>query len=122
MHNLYALSFIHLFEKLLIEFNSFDDEEQGGLLIDDEAGYNVFQNLAWVTSVTNNLHAVNVISREWIHLRRIDLMKKDDIREYELLPGHFMENCARFLVEWDPECLIQINHQVFMSPHQIATN
>ena len=43
-------------------------------------------------------------------------MKKDDIRKYNLFysachPYDIIENCIRFLVEWDPEYLFQIDRQ-----------
>ena len=117
--HLHALSFIHLFAKLAIEFNSFDDEERGGLLIKDQDGDNVFENLACATYLVEGKdyhHADDVISTEWIRLRQMGLMKKDDIRKYNLFysachPYDIIENCIRFLVEWDPEYLFQIDRQ-----------
>ena len=127
VHNRYALSFIHLFAKLAIEFNAFDDAERGGLLIEDPQGDNVFQNLARATPFDHRRDD-DMISTELIRLRQMDLMKKDDIREYNLFEACHLchqtvivDNCIRFLVEWDPECLFQIDRQeISPFPLQVA--
>ena len=127
VHNRYALSFIHLFAKLAIDFNSFDDTERGGLLIEDPEGDNVFENLALPIPLDHRRDD-DVISTEWIRLRQMNLMKKDDIREYNLFMAchrcHqtvIVEPSVRFLVEWDPECLFQIDRQeISPFPLQVA--
>ena len=125
--NTKAIPFIHLFAKLATEFNSFSEEERGGLLFTDQDGDDVFNNLACGCRVSYHRRADDVISTEWIQLRQLGLMKKDDIMEYKLLfytchqYGHILENCVRFLVEWDPGCLLQIDSRRW-SALQIAAN
>ena len=45
VRNVKAVSFVHLFVQLAIEFNSFPNEERGGLIIEDDDGNNILFNL-----------------------------------------------------------------------------
>ena len=112
-----AVSFVHLFARLAIEFNSFEENWRGGLLNRDNFGSNTLQNLV-KTSYASHLYADDHNARidhisltELIHLRRMGLLRKDDIAEYKLVhmlcndTGYYSAERFRFFVEWCPESL-----------------
>jgi hypothetical protein len=130
--NLKAVPFIPLVARLAIEFGSFEEYERGGLLIKDadlsRQGPRTVLNwlmLSDYNSVTLShedhvIHAYvdNKYLQVLIQLRRMGLLKKEDIRNYNLVysilynggPG-FAERRFRFLVEWDPTSLLQQQQQ-----------
>ena len=113
--NIKALSFIAAIARLGKELDQFEDE-RGGLLIEDENGNNTLQYLAMMSHYSNEEEHHRRIDiaclSQFIQLRQMDLLVKDDIPEYNLFclvcsgECHFSENRFRFLVEWDPKSLV----------------
>ncbi|OEU06225.1 hypothetical protein FRACYDRAFT_255571 [Fragilariopsis cylindrus CCMP1102] len=123
--NMKAISFVHLLARLAIEFGSFEEKDRGGLLCqtdysnngfllqDDHNSHNVLQNLMNYNQEHNEA-ADNKYLQVLIQLRRMGLLKKKDIQRYRLLDklcGRLIlsEERFRFLVEWDPNALLQRN-------------
>jgi len=83
--------------------------ERGGLLLEDSKGYNMLQNLAKETSADDAV-CLDVFKR----LRQSDLLKKQDIRQYELFwyscQSHAKERFEYF-VDWDPKALKEYRHE-----------
>jgi hypothetical protein len=49
-----------------------------------------------------------------IQLRKMGLLKKEDIQRYDLLSYSCAEKRFRYLVEWDPSALLHpISHEVY---------
>ena len=133
--NLKAVPFIHLFAQLALEYNSFDDEERGGLLIHDEAGDNILDNLVFrAYKYKSNLsegdcHRIDrVFTNEMIRLRETNLLTVDDIREFDLLlklcthrpPRYFPHHGSRFLIEWCPNLLVRPAYTGFIPLYYAA--
>jgi len=103
------------FARLAIEFGSFEDQERGGLIIEDSDGYSTFESLVTSSSrygEEHNQRVDNALLVKLIQLRHMDLLKKDDIQDYKLMhvlcwQSYFAENRFRFFVEWDPKSLLQ---------------
>ena len=104
-----------LFVRLAMEFEKFDEGERGGLLaVGHYSGANILQRL-----VTNYFGTDNdFILRVMTQLKELGYLRKEDIKEHELLfylfaerkhDGTFMENVFRFLVDWDPTALTELN-------------
>ena len=127
--NLKAVPFIHLFAQLAIEYNSFDENERGGLLIPGEYEFkNSMNNL--VSKFNNSME--NLVSNDWLEnhsedncrrvdeirsnellrLRQMNLLTVDDIRELQLLSKLcrnyriFPHASMRFFIEWSPNQLL----------------
>jgi hypothetical protein len=125
--NLKALSFIPLLARLAIEFGSYDEHQRGGLLIKDtdppaQDGRTVLNWLMLSDCSSKTLsyeERTELVDNEYlqvvIQLRRMGLLKKEDIRNYNLIssilynggPAGFAERRFCFLVEWDPPSLLQ---------------
>jgi len=118
--NVKAVSFVPTLAKLAIEFGSFEEEERGGLLCQDyDGGDNILQELMYGDHIEGEHrgyyeHAVDdVYLQVLIKLRKMDLLKKEDILRFVLLPKlcehyyYFSEKRFRFLVEWNPTALTQ---------------
>ena len=128
LFNVKAASFIHLFVSLAIKFNSFEEEERGGLLFEDDIGEITLQFL--VHFVDNDHQQRNddtTCLAVLIRLRQSGLLKKEDIQQYELvhricLTPYFSEHKFRFFAEWCPESLIQINENEGILPLHWAAN
>ena len=133
-----AVPFVHLFAQLAIEFNSFDDEHRGGLLIEDYNEENVLQH-----HLTENKHSVFASSQDrqrvdrifltqLIRLRQSDLLTKQDVRTYKLIDmcvGYryesFPDSRFQFLTEWNPRSLISMpagHLEHVPSPLQVAAS
>jgi len=101
-------------------------------LVEDEDGWNTLQNLMLSCADLNENEKNQLIDNrnrtELNTLRGMDLLKKDDIQEYELVlklcnHSYFAENQFRFLVEWDPMSLLQSNGNDGWTPlFQVARN
>ena len=116
--NLNTIPFVHLFARLAIEFNSFNEDARGGLLPGDDAyDLNVFENLTCssrINTTEGQRRADEIRTTEFIRLRRMGLMVVDDIRQYGLIERLIVqkyfpecyEHSARFLIEWCPDCLL----------------
>ncbi|OEU23212.1 hypothetical protein FRACYDRAFT_233381 [Fragilariopsis cylindrus CCMP1102] len=119
--NVKSVSFIPLVAKLAIELDLFDEQQRGGLLIEGEGqheGQHVLHSLMCTDSVKRRSqeryeYIDDKYLRVLIQLRKLGLLKKEDIRRYCLLynlcgeEDYFAEKRFRFLVEWDPSALIQ---------------
>ena len=133
--NVKAISFVHLFVRLAIEFNSFAEEERGGLLlsIEDVTIKNVLHYLMMTSSPhpshgdNHQRNADTICLVVLIRLRQSNFLKKEDIQQYELVPKicrniYFPEQRFRFLTEWCPESLIQIGEFGMLPLHWAAEN
>jgi hypothetical protein len=121
--NVKAVSFIPLLARVAIELGLLFDgkEERGGLLWHEEDGINNVLNYLMFTDHAephnreHHEHIDDVYLQVLIKLRKMDLLKKEDILMYNLLctlccnNDYFAEKRFRFLVEWDPSALIQPN-------------
>ena len=115
---------VHLFVQLAMEFNTFTNEERGGLLIEDTNGENVLQNLVALSSDSSydESHHRNVDTTflaVLIRLRKSGYFLKGDIQQYELVhhvcrPEYLFEQRFRYLSEWCPSSLLRtnVNHEL----------
>lgn len=119
-----AVSFVHLFARLAMEFNSFDEDERGGLLAINNFGNNTLQDLVKSSYASlfnaddHNARLDTLVLTELIHLRRMGLLRKDDIAEYYKLvhmlcndTGYYSAERFRFFVEWCPESLLSLDQE-----------
>ena len=115
VYNANAISFIPLLAEEGFKLNVGGDGMRGGLLCDDDHIYNVLQSLARArleVPCTDDGHdfdsdCLNVMKM----LCEIDLLKKEDIKEYRLLYCSMYtlaEQRFKYLVDWDPEVLQEI--------------
>lgn len=128
--NVKGLSFINVLARLAIEYKSFCVHERGGLLINDDDSYNAFENLArGCHPLFDEEHRRRIdeeVVREYVRLRQMNLMKENDIQQYELdriacryLP--FAINRFRFLVEWCPQLIIKTDNHGRTILHEVLT-
>ena len=118
--NLKAIPFVHLFARLAIEFNSFDEDKRGGLMFaDPDWGWkNILHLLSDEFQLTaefdieENGYMDKIRTTEYNRLRHMGLMVKDDIVENDLLSelchyhDVFPEESAACIIEWCPESLL----------------
>ena len=115
--NRLAIGFVPLFAQLAIEYQLFDEEERGGLLIDINAENNTTDI---VNALNFLLHTYSSDDEEnkkltettclevLVQLRGSGLLKKEDIQRYRLLHNACVyEKRFVFLAEWDPSTLLQ---------------
>ena len=117
--NVKAVSFIPLIARLALELGLFEEEERGGLLLKGNGGSNVLRNLMLSDNrLYTREHHESVDDkylRILVQLRKMGLLKKEDIQRYEMLHKlcdqffYFAEKRFRFLVEWDPSALLYPN-------------
>ena len=117
--NMKAVSFIPLFVQVAMEFNSFLNEERGGLLIEDDGGGNVLHDLMNSSSDLSlddhrHQHVDTTCLAVLIRLRRSGYFVKNDIQHYGLVhflcqKKYFSEQRFQFLSEWDPASLLRTN-------------
>jgi hypothetical protein len=115
--NMKAVSFIPAVARLAIELGLFEEQYRGGLLIEnDNDGENVLHDLmrSGVRSIEyHNREDHEPIDEKYLHvlikLKKMDLLKKEDIQMYGLMRAisprngyYFAEKRFRLLVEWDP--------------------
>jgi hypothetical protein len=116
--NLKGVSFIPLLARLAIEFGVLFDgeEERGGLLCQDYENEN--ENVLHYLVASDRSEHRELVDDKYLQvlmqLRKKGLLKKEDIRSYGLLNEfclyyYFAEKRFRFLIEWDPNALIQPN-------------
>jgi len=124
--NARAVSFVHVLARLAIEFGSFQENERGGLLVDNGDSLNslVFSSHSSYGE-GHNRTVDDVFVAEMIRLRQMGLLVREDIQEYE--PVHvlcaqeyFAENRFRFLVEWNPASLTRTNRYGSLPLHNAA--
>ena len=115
--NAKAVSFIPLFARLAIEFNSFEEQERGGVLIEDGCGQNILQNLVYSSEESYVEEQVDTtFLAVLIQLRQSGWFVKDDIQQNDLMhrlcqSPFFSRKRFRFIKEWDPSSLLQMyNH------------
>ena len=121
MCNPMAVSFVVLFAKLAIEFNSLADEERGGLLT--TGGVGGHNTLTCLVQSSVNLgsghedyhqHVDTTFLEVLVQLRRSDLFKNEDIQRYRLVhylcrqAGYFADKRFQFLTNWDSMSLVQL--------------
>ena len=118
--NTKAIPFLHLFAQLALEYNSFDDDARGGLMIRDEydSSTNVMENLvdnAFLIGLSEDIcrHVDEIRTNEFIQLRQMNLLTYEDIREVPLFSmlcnssqRIFPHNSIRFFIEWSPTLLL----------------
>jgi hypothetical protein len=130
--NVKAVSFIPTFARIATEFDLFTEELRGGLLCEDNDGDNILQHLVLSSNLSLGRDHNRIVDETFLkvltQLRKLGLLKKQDIQRYSLLRNlcredHFAEKRFRFLVEWDPSTLLhpdQIGelplHHVIVSP------
>jgi len=102
-----AIPFIPLLAEQEQKLNIGGEGQRGGLLVEDANGCNMLQNLA--LECDDDSICVDVFKR----LRQSDLLKKQDIRQYELFwyscQSHAKER-FEYLVDWDPKALKEYRH------------
>jgi hypothetical protein len=125
--NVKTVSFVPVVARLAIELGSFEEQYRGGLLCADQAGNNVLRRLM-CTYMPDHLRsnrehhelADTKYLQVLIQLRQMGLLKKEDIKRYDMLSSLFQddeddedfylaEKRYRFLTEWDPTELIRRN-------------
>jgi hypothetical protein len=122
--NMNAASFIHLLAELAIELGMFDAHFRGGLLCEDVAGENVLVELMRRNTIKSQIREQRELVDKkcvqvLIQLRKLGLFKKEDIQRYGLLhmgccchhSEYIAENSFRFLIEWDPNALLDSGHK-----------
>jgi hypothetical protein len=135
--NVKAVSFIPIVARLAIEFELFEEvEERGGLLCQEDINgnnmFNVLQNLMLSDQIElhNREHHEAVDDKYFqvlIQLRQMDLLMKEEIQRYGLLQilcnrSYFADMRFRFLVEWDPNALIQTDGFKGLPLHDAVRN
>ena len=137
MCNVKAVSFIPLFVQLAIEFNSFRNEERGGLLVEDDNGNTVLHYLVCSphSSYDDCKEHHELVDTAFvavlIRLRRSGYLVKEDIQQYDLVyrlcrKQQFSKHRFRRLIEWDPSSLLiafSVTEQCRCLPlHWVADN
>ena len=132
--NIESASFIHLFARLAIELKSFEENERGGLLIRVTESNQYSKNiLGWLASspqpnadkdINDHIqHGDEVCLLEMIQLRKMNLMKKEDIPQFRLIEiPNFYPRRLRFLVEWCPQSLPHVHTWGHVSLHFVAAD
>ncbi|OEU12976.1 hypothetical protein FRACYDRAFT_243278 [Fragilariopsis cylindrus CCMP1102] len=116
--NVKSAPFIPLVARLAIEFGLFDEQHRGGLLFEDETHdirhvlhYLICSDPIERRSQEYHEHIDDKYLQVLIQLRKMGLLKKEDIQKYDLLNDlschyfHSGEKRFRFLVQWDPSAL-----------------
>ena len=115
-YNLKSISRIPLLAELGSELGQFDEELRGGLLSTPTDGgeWNVLQVIICYDRIKNGTTDLvdECFSAVWKRLRQNNLLKKEDIREYNLVGrmltndiGFFSETRFLYFVDWDPMAL-----------------
>jgi hypothetical protein len=135
--NAKAAPFIPLVARLAIELGLFDEQQRGGLLskgglLSESASHHVLHFLMSsdpieCCSQEHREHINDKYLQVLIQLRKLGLLKKEDIRRHGLLydlcgEDYFAEKRLRFLVEWDPSVLTQTNRYGYGLPYWVATS
>ena len=127
--NVKAVLFIPILARVAIEFGLFEEDERGGLLCQDIDGNNGLHLLMASDNteleLPNQEHHDSVDTKYLqvlIQLRRLGVLKKEDIQRYGLLHilcrrPYLAEKRFRFMVEWDPSALTQTNEYGWLPIH-----
>ncbi|GFH46433.1 hypothetical protein CTEN210_02907 [Chaetoceros tenuissimus] len=113
-----SLKYIPVLAKEGVKHEVGGKDKRGGLLTHFGAGMNTLQCLALLSNDEYDRLAVNTLKE----LKKLGLLKKDDIKEYNLtvISANNAEKATlrfRFLLEWDPSILtepIPFNEKPFM--------
>jgi hypothetical protein len=128
--NVKSAPFIPLVARLAIEFGLFDEQHRGGLLFEGET-HDVRHVLHYLMcsdpierhNQEHHEHIDDTYLQVLIQLRKMGLLKKEDIQKYELLNDlscHYFSNGEkrfRFLVEWDPSALTHTTIYAYLPIH-----
>ena len=133
--NLKAVSFIPIVARLAVEFGMFEENERGGLLLEEDEGEDNRNTLQLLVRSSNFYTFKNTDTEHnelvddkylqvLIHLRKLGLFIKEDIQRYELLnrlcnEDHFAKKRFHFLSQWDPNAL---THPVSLHLHFFVHN
>jgi len=102
-----SIPFIPLLAEAGEKYNIGGEGQRGGLLAKDAHGDNVLQTLVINQSSDDDSVCLDVFKR----LRQSDLLKKEDIRQYDLL-RHTCKTSAKdkfeYLVDWDPKAVKEL--------------
>ena len=129
--NLKAVSFIPLLAELGIEYGLFTEEQRGGLIDGPGRGRNVLYQLVKNNERTtkkkdddddddNEEDEHQLVDESFLvvmkQLRKMNLFRKEDIQRYNLCEGLccqdvFPELRFRYVVDWDPNCLMINDHR-----------
>ena len=129
--NTKAVSFVHLFVELAIEFNSFQYDERGGLLVEDDGGDNLIQELLSCYNSSYDEKHQQLVDATFlavvVRLRGSGYLMQEDIQQYHLVhllcqQHYFSEQRFRFLIEWDPSSMLQTRDEYNELPLHWATN
>ena len=121
-----AVSFVHLFAKLAIEFTLFEEHERGGLLIADEEGLNVLHDLMYTSDPSFDEERHERIDTSFlavlIRLRQSSYFVHEDIQQHHLVhelckEKMFANQRFRFLTEIDPASLLQTDENGLLPLH-----
>jgi len=119
--------FIATLAQLGMESHQFRDEERGGLLSVNGLGYHIMlQRLVGDFYHDDDIEDVGIVHLEQlVQLRQIDLLKKEDMLDYNLVHDlfrnyAFSERRFRFLIEWDPTVLTHTDEHGTLPLHSIA--
>ena len=139
--NTKAVFFVHVLAKLAIEYNSFEEDQRGGLLDYDAHGDDDAPDDTPANSKILNLlvrsqdggdeayhrNADTVFLEELMRLYQMDLFRKEDIQRCDLLTetmgsysGYFEERRFRFLVQLDPYSLMHVSPDSGYLPLYVA--
>lgn len=105
LRNVKAVSFVHRFVRLAIEYHSFEEEERGGLLTEDGIGENTLVQLSngGYHQQNGDTACLAVLTR----LRQLGFSKQHQLICLAYGQDHYSEEIFYFLTEWCPESLIQ---------------
>jgi hypothetical protein len=150
--NAKAVSVVPLLVKLAIELGLFEEQYRGGLLCQDDDNNTVLNGLMRSDDTEHHNRIYNLIKQKltndeiernnWecheavddkylqvlIKLRKIDLLKKEDIHNFGLLSDvcskywYFSEKRFRFLAEWDPSALLHRDYEGELPLHRVIRN
>ena len=128
--NFKALPFVATLAQLGKKLDQFEEDERGGLLIEDEDGRNTLKYLVR-SSHSSDEEELNqrmdiLCLSQIMHLQQMGLFKQEDIPQYELVYNlcnnhvYFAEKRFQFLAEWCPTSLVQIDAQGWLPLHYVA--
>ena len=135
--NVKAVSFLPLVARLSIELDLFEEQYRGGLLLSTDANgdwgpYNPLQTLMNSEDYHfsngdnyNQEHHEDQYLQVLIELRRMDLLKKEDIQNYGLLNNlcrrpYLSKKTLRYLIEWDLNAVLHTDRYGDLPLHDAA--
>ncbi|OEU07425.1 hypothetical protein FRACYDRAFT_251230 [Fragilariopsis cylindrus CCMP1102] len=130
--NLKAVSFVPLVVRLAIEFDLFEEQERGGLLIGDKYHVNMLQLLSSANTMAvardreNHELIDDAHLNVMVQLRQVGHFQKEDIYIHGLLmrmchQSIFPRKRFQFLVEWYPFVLIRPDEFGYVPLHRAVS-